>query len=116
MAKSFLKVLLAVALGAAWSGAVKAAPNVDDKQLHGLAGAGIAVAATGLTQSAWKGFIAGCGANVIKEGLDAAGMGVPDAKDIAAGCLGAAIGAGAGHIVFVRPTKGGAQVGVALKF
>lgn len=112
----FASIMIAFALGALGARSAVAAPNVDDKQLHGLAGAGISLVATGLTQSAWKGFAAGCGANVVKELADAAGMGVADSKDIVAGCLGAAIGAGVGQVVFVRPGKSGVQVGLALKF
>jgi hypothetical protein len=104
-----ITLTLAIALGAFASHTVRAAPAVDDVQLHGLAGGVIAITATGLTQSAWQGFAYGCGANVLKEVLDHAGMGVADPKDLIAGCAGAALGATSGRFL-VRRIRGGAEV------
>lgn len=85
-----------------WTGA--------DKNLHAIGGAAIGIAAAAQTGSAWAGFRWGCGAGVAKEIFDATGQGEPSAKDLIVTCAAAGLGATVGKRVFVRPTKGGAEV------
>ncbi|MCW1959825.1 MAG: hypothetical protein KIH64_015025 [Mycobacterium sp.] len=109
------RTLIAIALGACIAHSAKAAPAIDDQQLHRLAGGGIAAAAAVWTQSPMTGFAWGCGANVAKELLDAAGMGVADHRDLIAGCVGAAVGAQGGRLSITR-TPGGTQVQIRIRF
>ena len=91
------------------------AQGMDDQALHRLAGASIAASVSGWTGSGMRGFAAGCGANVLKEALDATGMGVADVRDIRSGCAGAAVGAllGVGaHRLVIHSLRGGAVVAV----
>jgi hypothetical protein len=95
----------------------RAAP--DDQDLHRMAGGIIAAGVSGWTGSAWQGAAAGCAANVAKEALDAAGMGVADRRDIVSGCAGAAVGALVGvgaHRLFVRQSRDAVTVGVRFSF
>lgn len=81
----------------------------EDKQLHLLAGWGIANAATLQTASPLQGFAWGCGAGAAKELFDMTGQGDPSVKDFVVTCLGAGLGSGTGWLLLPAERRG-AQV------
>jgi uncharacterized protein YfiM (DUF2279 family) len=71
----------------------------QDKRLHFAGGALIATAVTVHTRDPWIGFAAGAGVGLVKELVDAGGLGTPSAKDFLVTVAGAAVGASVGHII-----------------
>lgn len=109
---------LALAISAAPALATCSAPdtwNGYDKKLHVAVAGGISMFVAAEKGDAARGFLAGAGAGVLKEALDAAGNGQCSRKDLAASLLGAALGAYTGHLLFIR-SQGTNTVAYATRF
>ena len=87
----------------------------EDKKLHAIGGAAIALAMTAQTGSSLTGFAWGCGAGVAKEVFDSTGQGQVSGKDLIVTCAGAAVGAGAGRF-FITKIDGGIKLSFAARF
>lgn len=74
----------------------------SDKQLHALAGGGIAFVVTLHTADPWQGFLWGAGAGLAKEAVDAAGGGVCSLQDLAVTAAAAGIAAYTGGLIVTR--------------
>lgn len=74
----------------------------SDKQLHALAGGGIAFVATLQTADPWRGFLWGAGAGLAKEAIDAAGQGDCSLQDLAVTVAAAGIAAYTGGLIVTR--------------
>lgn len=74
----------------------------SDKQLHALAGGGIAFVVTLHTADPLQGFLWGAGAGLVKEATDAAGMGDCTLQDLAVTVAAAGIAAYTGGFIVTR--------------
>ena len=74
----------------------------SDKQLHALAGGGIAFVVTLHTADPWQGFLWGAGAGLAKEAIDAAGQGDCSLQDLAVTVAAAGIAAYTGGLIVTR--------------
>lgn len=74
----------------------------EDKQLHVLAAGGIAFIGTLHTGDPWKGFQYGAGAALLKEAIDATGLGDCSVKDLAVGVAAAAVASYTGGLIVTR--------------
>lgn len=74
----------------------------SDKQLHLLAGGGVAFVATLQTGYPWRGFAWGAGASLAKEAIDATGHGDCSLQDLAVGVVGAGLAAYTGGLIVTR--------------
>lgn len=102
-------LLLVVFIGLvfAWSPAFAGCRASDqwrgaDKQLHALAGGGIAFAVTLHTADPWRGFLWGAGAGLAKEAIDAAGHGDCSLQDLAVTAAAAGVAAYTGGLIVTR--------------
>jgi uncharacterized protein YfiM (DUF2279 family) len=76
-----------------------------DKQQHLVGGAVIASGVTIATNNPALGFVAGCGAGILKETYDLSGTGTPSAKDMVVTCAGAFIGAKLTEKLYITPNR-----------
>lgn len=102
-----LLLIVIAGLVFAWSPAVAGCRSSDqwrgsDKQLHALAGGGIAFAVTLHTADPWRGFLWGAGAGLAKEAVDAAGQGDCSLQDLAVTVAAAGLAAYTGGVVVTR--------------
>lgn len=109
LARAVDALLLIVIAGLvfAWSPAVAGCRSNDqwrgsDKQLHALAGGGIAFVVTLHTADPWRGFLWGAGAGLAKEAIDATGQGDCSLQDLAVTVAAAGIAAYTGGFIVTR--------------
>lgn len=74
----------------------------SDKQLHALAGGGIAFVVTMHTADSWRGFLWGAGAGLAKEAIDASGSGDCSLQDLAVTVAAAGLAAYTSGVIVTR--------------
>ena len=87
----------------------------EDKQMHAMAGGGIAFIATLQTGDPWKGFMYGAGAGLAKEAIDATGLGDCSLQDLAVTAIAAGVAAYTGGL-FITHAQGRTMVAYAKTF
>lgn len=70
----------------------------EDKQLHALVGMGIGFYATLQTSSPMEGFLWGAGIGLVKEAVDAGGLGQCSLQDLLITAAASALGASLGNV------------------